>query len=111
MSSQDIVNGGDDCKTQCFERDETSAELFLTFAIAGPFEGPEKLLEIWFTDRAENVLPAQGLHAVSRRDWEAMLDLVHCKVLSVISGNGLDAYMLRCVCFASNGVVDSRVTL
>lgn len=61
----------------------------------GPFEGPEKLLEIWWQDSAEKVPTGQGLRTVKQADWEDMLDLVHCKVLSTIQGDGLDAYMLR----------------
>lgn len=71
-----------------------------------PFEGPEKLLEIWFApgpfapsdveesdgsrkDRSD------GLRKVKREVWEAMLDIVQCKVLSVIRGVDMDAYLLR----------------
>lgn len=86
----------------------------------GPFEGPEKLMELWFADCPEllpegslsehfsivqdeegNTLPGAtprrrlGLRAVSRPLWEEMLDLVHCKVLSVIEGDDFDAYLLR----------------
>lgn len=86
----------------------------------GPFEGPEKLMELWFADCQEllpegslstsftimqdedgNTLPGAtpkrrlGLRAVSRPLWEEMLDLVHCKVLSVIEGDDFDAYLLR----------------
>lgn len=86
----------------------------------GPFEGPEKLLELWFADSPE-LLPRQalrssftilqdakgeavrglrapervGLRAVPRQLWEEMLDLVKCKVLSVIEGQDVDAYLLR----------------
>ena len=63
----------------------------------GPFEGPEKLLEIWWTDSKAAVRDGKGLRNVKRDDWESMLDEVHCKVLSVIQGDGVDAYMLRCV--------------
>lgn len=62
------------------------------------FEGPEKLLEIWFTPNG-NSAPAQpssreGLLAVPRQVWETMLDLVQCKVLSVLSYERLDSYVL-----------------
>lgn len=66
-----------------------------------PFEGPEKLLELWWEDSATSVPHPKGLRAVKRNDWESMLDLVHCKVLSVIQGNGVDAYMLRFVSLSS----------
>ena len=64
----------------------------------GPFEGPEKLLELWWSDSADQAPEGgKGLRSVSRKDWEGMLDEVHCKVLSVIEGHGVDAYLLRCV--------------
>jgi S-adenosylmethionine decarboxylase len=80
----------------------------------GPFEGPEKLLEIWFAPSAQHVHDAfvasrpqgvdvediqegkYGLRAVERRVWDEMLDIVKCKVLSVVYGEEIDAYLLRC---------------
>lgn len=66
-----------------------------------PFEGPEKLLEIWFAPSAEHI-PSRdsldgrlGLRSVSRQIWEDMLHIVKCKVLSVIEGAEMDAYLLR----------------
>lgn len=61
-----------------------------------PFEGPEKLLEVWFAPSEEsNIVRGNGLRQVPRRVWEDMLDLVRCKVLSVIQGDEVDAYLLR----------------
>jgi Adenosylmethionine decarboxylase len=60
---------------------------------SGGFEGPEKLLEMWFAE-----CPAQsglGLKSVSRESWEVMLQKVGCKVLSVVKSGGVDAYLLR----------------
>ncbi|EGP85169.1 uncharacterized protein MYCGRDRAFT_110636 [Zymoseptoria tritici IPO323] len=61
------------------------------------FEGPEKLLEVWFS-ASEKTLPASasplGLKAVSQDSWKEMLDLVNCKVLSVIESRNVDAYLL-----------------
>ncbi|KAL5423615.1 hypothetical protein PMIN04_003754 [Paraphaeosphaeria minitans] len=61
------------------------------------FEGPEKLLEVWFSGSATD-LPGQagplGLKAVSADVWKEMLDLVNCKVLSVIESEHVDAYLL-----------------
>ena len=61
------------------------------------FEGPEKLLEVWFSP-SEKALPAsaspQGLKAVSQNMWKDMLDLVNCKVLSVVESRNVDAYLL-----------------
>jgi S-adenosylmethionine decarboxylase len=82
----------------------------------GPFEGPEKLLEVWFAP-SPDALPAsstssssslkpgrpgrndgeeyRGLRKVPRKVWEEMLDIVKCKVLSVVEGDEVDAYLLR----------------
>lgn len=61
------------------------------------FEGPEKLLEVWFS-ASPTVLPASvapaGLKAVSPDVWKEMLDLVNCKVLSIIESEHVDAYLL-----------------
>ena len=61
------------------------------------FEGPEKLLEVWFTP-SERALPTSasplGLKAVAQDTWKEMLDLVNCKVLSVIESRNVDAYLL-----------------
>lgn len=61
----------------------------------------QKLLEIWFAPSVEalgeQAGPSRdaGLRVVPRRVWEDMLDLVRCKVLSVIEGEEVDAYLLR----------------
>ncbi|KAG1735085.1 S-adenosylmethionine decarboxylase [Suillus paluster] len=66
-----------------------------------PFEGPEKLLEIWFAPSPVHVPDAHapkngriGLRNVPQQVWEDMLDIVKCKVLSVIEGEEIDAYLL-----------------
>lgn len=71
---------------------------------ASPFEGPEKLLEIWFAPSAAHVPDAtsaeggkSGLRAVSKDIWEEMLNIVKCKVLSSVEGIEMDAYLLRWV--------------
>jgi len=68
------------------------------------FEGPEKLLEIWFAPSPTDVESAAaaegskcGLRKVDRAAWEDMLEIVKCKVLSVIEGSDMDAYLLRSV--------------
>lgn len=61
------------------------------------FEGPEKLLEVWFSPSADNLhncSEKNGLKSVSSKTWETMLDLVNCKVLSVIESPDVDAYLL-----------------
>ncbi|ORX93520.1 S-adenosylmethionine decarboxylase [Clohesyomyces aquaticus] len=61
------------------------------------FEGPEKLLEVWFSASATE-LPGSagpfGLKAVSAEIWKDMLDLVNCKVLSIVESEHVDAYLL-----------------
>ncbi|KAK3308443.1 S-adenosylmethionine decarboxylase [Chaetomium strumarium] len=72
---------------------EVAADLDSTNA----FEGPEKLLEVWFSP-SPNALPAgvkeNGLKAVSPSTWEGMLDMVNCKVLSIVKSDHVDAYLL-----------------
>ncbi|KAH9831224.1 S-adenosylmethionine decarboxylase [Rhodofomes roseus] len=67
----------------------------------GPFEGPEKLLEIWFKPSPADVPDAAsatdgkfGLRKVPREVWADMLDIVQCKILSVAEGMEVDAYLL-----------------
>ncbi|GAK62891.1 s-adenosylmethionine decarboxylase [Moesziomyces antarcticus] len=71
----------------------------------GPFEGPEKLLELWFAEEPADVSACQwpdadarpgyfGLRTVPKAVWETMLDVVKCKVLSVIESSHVDAYLL-----------------
>jgi S-adenosylmethionine decarboxylase len=62
-------------------------------SFSGGFEGPEKLLEMWF---AENPTESGlGLKSIPREKWEDMLTEVGCKVLSVVKSAGVDAYLLR----------------
>lgn len=60
------------------------------------FEGPEKLLEIWFAPTQELISSAnpQGLRSIDRATWESMLDIVKCKVLSTVSTSHMDAFLL-----------------
>lgn len=60
-----------------------------------PFEGAEKLLEVWFSPNERDVPIATGLRQVGKDVWDGMLDEVQCKVLSVIPGKDVDAYLLR----------------
>jgi S-adenosylmethionine decarboxylase len=73
-----------------------------------PFEGPEKLLEIWFTPSPRDLVSDQasatteeinrcGLRSIPVKYWEEMLDIVRCKILSSIHGAEIDAYLLRYV--------------
>ncbi|KAI0633395.1 S-adenosylmethionine decarboxylase [Trametes polyzona] len=79
----------------------TSADTQPDAAPSGPFEGPEKLLEIWFAPSAADCQDASssadgkfGLRKVPRIVWEEMLDIVKCKILSVVEGTETDAYLL-----------------
>lgn len=71
------------------------------FNTSNPFEGPEKLLEIWFTPSPADVQDSstidgkRGLRRVDRSVWEDMLAIVKCQVLSVVEGTETDAYLLR----------------
>ena len=61
------------------------------------FEGPEKLIEIWFKppmSTLDQQTRSMGLRAVDRSHWEDMLKIVRCQVLSVISNDECDAYLL-----------------
>ncbi|KAJ1732125.1 spermidine resistance protein [Coemansia sp. Benny D160-2] len=88
----------------------------------GAFEGPEKLLEMWFAPTAQAAAAlgnasasasligqdtnskssskhgaesAQaGLRGVPVAEWREMLDLVHCQILSTLSSDHVDAYLL-----------------
>ncbi|KAG7115571.1 S-adenosylmethionine decarboxylase proenzyme like protein [Verticillium longisporum] len=61
------------------------------------FEGPEKLLEVWFAPSPTSLPPSaqpNGLKAVSADEWVGMLDMVNCKILSVLESETVDAYLL-----------------
>jgi S-adenosylmethionine decarboxylase len=78
---------------------EATADIY---ASSAPFEGPEKLLEIWFAPSPADVPGASsstdgryGLRVVEQSVWEDMLSIVKCQVLSVVKGTETDAYLLR----------------
>lgn len=61
------------------------------------FEGPEKLLEVWFSPSATSLPPGarpDGLKSVPGETWVSMLDMVNCKILSVLKSDAVDAYLL-----------------
>lgn len=51
---------------------------------------------MWFASSAEELGPAKpaGLKAVPEEIWKDMLDLVNCKVLSIVASDEIDAYLL-----------------
>lgn len=61
------------------------------------FEGPEKLLEVWFSPSPKDLhdcTDSRGLKAVPAEIWKTMLDLVNCQVLSIVESEDVDAYLL-----------------
>ncbi|KAF3069118.1 S-adenosylmethionine decarboxylase proenzyme [Daldinia childiae] len=61
------------------------------------FEGPEKLLEVWFAPNSKSLPPGvkeNGLKSVASETWVGMLDMVNCKILSVLEAEHMDAYLL-----------------
>ncbi|KAI0007696.1 S-adenosylmethionine decarboxylase [Xylariaceae sp. FL0662B] len=61
------------------------------------FEGPEKLLEVWFAPGPKSLpsgVKQNGLKSVSAETWVEMLDMVNCKILSVLEAEHMDAYLL-----------------
>ncbi|ODV64785.1 S-adenosylmethionine decarboxylase [Hyphopichia burtonii NRRL Y-1933] len=72
---------------------ELLANLDSTFA----FEGPEKLLEIWFWSNETRIpdgITKEGLRSIKLEDWVKILDLVNCKILSMKSSKYMDSYLL-----------------
>lgn len=74
--------------------DDTGAQDVDVAELGCPFEGPEKLLELWFAPNVESLPECQralaergtrlggrmGLRRVPKSTWESMLELVKCKV-------------------------------
>ncbi|CUS23914.1 LAQU0S12e02872g1_1 [Lachancea quebecensis] len=84
---------------------ELSANLDSTDA----FEGPEKLLEIWFFKSARCV-PDQNrtLRSIDFNTWVQLLELVKCQVLSMKKTEKMDAFLLS---ESSLFVFDHKLTL
>lgn len=76
--------------SDCYVDHVLSANLDSTNA----FEGPEKLLELWFWSSANACPDAAGLRRVPLDQWIRILDLVNCKILLLKSGPAMDAYLL-----------------
>eukprot|EP00005_Dracoamoeba_jomungandri_P012486 CAMPEP_0174275040 /NCGR_PEP_ID=MMETSP0439-20130205/59611_1 /TAXON_ID=0 /ORGANISM="Stereomyxa ramosa, Strain Chinc5" /LENGTH=350 /DNA_ID=CAMNT_0015367113 /DNA_START=66 /DNA_END=1118 /DNA_ORIENTATION=+ len=63
----------------------------------GVFEGPEKLLEVWFEPTGNYEVDGTGKHglrSVELQEWEEMLKLVKCCILQQTSNEFVDAYLL-----------------
>lgn len=69
-------------------------ELSVNLDSTEAFEGPEKLLEIWFYQSEKDIPNDKSLRSISFDDWDKILDLVNCKVLSIKSTSKLDAFLL-----------------
>jgi S-adenosylmethionine decarboxylase len=61
------------------------------------FEGPEKLLEIWFKPphQLTRSNDGAGLRGIDQASWQNMLNIVKCQILSVIQNDQVDAFLLR----------------
>ncbi|CCK72136.1 adenosylmethionine decarboxylase SPE2 KNAG_0J00530 [Huiozyma naganishii CBS 8797] len=70
-------------------------QLSATLDSTEAFEGPEKLLEIWFFPHVGKV-PGEGktLRDVPVETWVSILQLVKCEVLSIKSTPEMDAFLL-----------------
>ncbi|XP_032519221.1 S-adenosylmethionine decarboxylase proenzyme [Danaus plexippus] len=53
------------------------------------FEGVEKLIEIWFTP-----VKHADLRKISRQQWENVLKIVRCEIISFTQSEQVDAYVL-----------------
>jgi len=63
------------------------------------FEGPEKLLEVWFQPVGNDTIASPQpdnslLRTASSEEWQEILNEVQCKILSVIHNEYIDAYVL-----------------
>lgn len=83
-------------------------QLSATLDSTEAFEGPEKLLEIWFYPNSESVPGAKNLRSISVETWVSILKLVNCEVLSIKSTDMVDAFLLS---ESSMFVYDFRLTL
>ncbi|OQR73093.1 S-adenosylmethionine decarboxylase proenzyme isoform 2 [Tropilaelaps mercedesae] len=59
------------------------------------FEGTEKLLEVWFGHRSSCECHKKcDLRIIPRTTWETMLKLVKCEIISQLSNDEIDSYVL-----------------
>ncbi|CCC69057.1 hypothetical protein NCAS_0C00670 [Naumovozyma castellii] len=84
-------------------------QLSATLDSTEAFEGPEKLLEIWFYPTISNMKdPAKTLRSINVEKWVHILKLVQCEVLSIKSTKMMDAFLLS---ESSLFVYDHKITL
>ncbi|CAL9731957.1 S-adenosylmethionine decarboxylase proenzyme [Monosporozyma unispora] len=88
-------------------------QLSATLDSTEAFEGPEKLLEIWFYPQP-NEIPTNDkgekltLRSIPVEKWVSILNLVKCEILSIKSTPLMDAFLLS---ESSLFVYDHRLTL
>jgi len=56
------------------------------------FEGTEKLLEVWFSSSDSS--GSYDLRVIEKSEWDELLKLVRCEIISVMSDVDMDAYVL-----------------
>ena len=55
------------------------------------FEGAEKLLEIWFSDKEKGA----SLRLIPKHELDRLMDIAGCKILQVLRTEQIDSYLLR----------------
>lgn len=82
-SISSFVSGSSDSG---ISRDDNGEEHF--------FEGVEKLLEVWFTNKDGDIDESNDLRYIPRKELDSMLDLVKCTIISSTKNAQLDSYVL-----------------
>lgn len=96
----EIDSGNDSSNTASASNSDDDDDHDLSFPSPGFFEGAEKLFEVVF--RADGEANAQcndnngrgGLRAVERAVWEGLLKRVNCEIVSSLSNEYMDSYVL-----------------
>ncbi|AJU01205.1 CLL_collapsed_G0048980.mRNA.1.CDS.1 [Saccharomyces cerevisiae] len=83
-------------------------ELSATLDSTDAFEGPEKLLEIWFFPHKKSITTKETLRNIGMDRWIEILKLVKCEVLSMKKTKELDAFLLS---ESSLFVFDHKLTM
>lgn len=83
-------------------------ELSATLDSTDAFEGPEKLLEIWFFPHKKSITTEKTLRNIGMDRWIEILKLVKCEVLSMKKTKELDAFLLS---ESSLFVFDHKLTM
>ncbi|RAL61714.1 hypothetical protein DID88_002782 [Monilinia fructigena] len=95
--SAEINNGQPGTSSEHAPHVTINRETIIDLDSSNAFEGPEKLLEVWFAPSAKDLpvgVRENGLKSVPSEIWTEMLDLVNCKILSIIDSDHVDAYLL-----------------